>query len=172
MNYMKNKLPRVHIELCVSKIVPGEVGVRATRPLRKGAIIGKTELLQEGEFYSWSDYKKFDRPTQKKIDAFCLGTEEGFTTPIDFDYMSIPWYLNHSCEGNVGFDIKSNFITIRPVKAGEELCYDYGLAEANPRFKLFCKCGSKKCRKIIRGTDWKNPDFRKSNIKYMLPSMR
>ena len=105
---------------------------------------------------------------------FCIGTPEGFIPPenMDFENMPVEWYMNHSCDGNIGFNDNGDFIALRDIKKGEELSYDYGLAESNPRFKMACTCGSKKCRKLVTGNDWKNLKFRKTHLNYMLPRLR
>ena len=61
---------------------------------------------------------------------------------------------------------------VEEIKIGDELTYDYALAESNPLFKMECKCGNTNCRKIITGNDWKDPNFRNRNLKHMLPSIR
>jgi len=165
------KIERVLLEIKPSNIVKGEVGVFAARNLIKGIIVGDSELIQES-FFTWKDYERIENITQQFIDKFCLGNLAGFFAPLNPNYLSIPWFFNHSCSGNVGFDIHGNFVTIKVVKAGEELCYDYGLGEANPDFKMYCKCGSLNCRKIITGNDWKDPVFRKNNLEHMLPELR
>jgi hypothetical protein len=100
---------------------------------------------------------------RKKIWDFCIGTPGGFVPPEDFDFnkLSVEWYFNHSCEGNVGFNGDGDFTAIRNIKKDEELTYDYGLAELNPRFKMRCKCGSKSCRRTITGNDWKSEEFKR-----------
>ncbi|CAJ0597103.1 unnamed protein product [Cylicocyclus nassatus] len=72
-------------------------------------------------------------------------------------------FLNHSCDPNVQVqhvfvdthDLRlpwSSFFAIRNIKAGEELCWNYGyspeaLDPDRPRHRqLFCKCGSANCR--------------------------
>jgi SET domain-containing protein len=169
---MRRSIPKVLIELKPSKIVRGEVGVFAVRNIKKSTIIGKVELLNIGPVFSWMYYKKIDKYTQNKIDTFCLGTAYGFESQKDFNYMNVPMYLNHSCDGNVGFNLKGDFVLIKDVKSGEELSFDYGLAEANPEFKMLCSCKSKSCRKIITGNDWKIFRTSKEKRKYMLPELR
>ena len=109
-----------------------------------------------------------------KIFAFCVGTPDGFIPPdnLDFNMLSIDWYMNHSCDGNVGINTHGDFVARRNIKKGEEVTYDYGLAESNPRFKMTCKCGNTKCRRTITGNDWKNDKFRQENLIYMLPRLR
>ncbi|MFA6251627.1 MAG: SET domain-containing protein [Candidatus Paceibacterota bacterium] len=162
------------MEIKPTKMLPGEIGVFATKNLKPKTIIGEVELFDNKNiiFVSWSNYKKIDKITQNKINKYCLGTPSGFYTPFNLNHISIPWNLNHSCNYNVGFDKKDNFITTKFIKRGEELFWDYGLGETNPNFIMNCKCNSKNCRKIITGNDWKNKIFRSKNLKFMLSSLK
>ena len=61
-------------------------------------------------------------------------------------------YINHSCEPNCEIDIKDKRIwihSLRDIKKGEEITYNYGfeLYDDDPYFfkKHPCKCGSKNC---------------------------
>ena len=165
---MKNFVPRrLMIELKPSKMIKDEIGLFAARNLERHTIIAQAEKMDEN-FVPWKEYDKVDKRTQIKIQQFCLQTEDGFFAPNDLNYLSVPWYMNHSCTYNVGFDKKGNFITVRKIKEGEELVIDYGLAISNSDFKLDCKCKSKNCRKKITGSDWKNKKFVMANEAYML----
>lgn len=155
------------IELRPSKMIKGEIGLFSVRNLKKDTIIAHADKLSEN-FVPWNDYYKADKKTQIKIRQFCLQTNEGFFAPDDFNYLSVPWYMNHSCSYNIGFDNKGNFITTRNIKNGEELVIDYGLAVSNPDFKLVCKCKNKNCRKIITGNDWHIEKFVEKNRNYIL----
>jgi hypothetical protein len=155
------------IELRPSKMIKGEIGLFAACNIKKGAIIADANKMGEN-FVPWVNYFKTDKRTQIKIREFCLQTEHGFFSPQDLNYLSVPWYMNHSCSYNVGFDFKGNFITVRNIKKDEELVFDYGLAVSNPDFKLVCKCKSKNCRKIITGNDWLNESFVEKNKSYFL----
>ena len=116
----------------------------------------------------------YDDDVRKKINDFCIGTPEGFIPPegLDFNRLSIEWYLNHSCDGNVGFNEEGDFVAIKGIEPGDELTYDYGLAESNPSFVMACTCGSTICRKEITGNDWKDQDFQARNREHMLPRLR
>jgi SET domain-containing protein len=171
--YKSRTPPKLLMELRPSGI--SGIGVFAVRPIRKGLKIADGIAEEDYEdLVPWDLLKRFDRSIQKKIRDFCIGTPEGFIPPenLDFNKLSIEWYLNHSCNGNVGFKHNGDFVAIRNIKKGKELTYDYGLAESNPRFRMRCKCGSKKCRMTITGDDWKKEAFRKSRIAHMLPRLR
>ena len=139
----------------------GGIGVFAVRNLKKGTTIAEADLLGEGKYYSWDSFKKLDKESQEIINDFCAQTDDGFFAPFDINYISIPWHMNHCCDGNVGCDAHGNFIAIRDIQKNSELCYDYSLVTCNPRYKLVCRCGSKKCRGTITGDDWKDPEYRK-----------
>ncbi|MBN1175483.1 SET domain-containing protein-lysine N-methyltransferase [Candidatus Woesearchaeota archaeon] len=66
-------------------------------------------------------------------------------------------YVNHSCDPNceaINYDDDEVWIeTIRDIKKGEELTYDYGFDEPDEAFP--CLCGSPKCRKWIVVKDYK-----------------
>jgi hypothetical protein len=53
---------------------------------------------------------------------------------------------------------------MRDIEKGEELTYDYSLADSNPNFSINCSCGSRDCRKTITGNDWKDDAFKMSNL--------
>lgn len=171
---MQKQAPKkILIELRPSKIKG--IGVFAVSNIKTGQKIadGIHEEDYE-ELILWAKFKKFDKEIQMKIRHFCIGNPDGFIPPenLDFNKLSIEWYMNHSCKGNVGFNKKGDFIAIRNIRKGDELSYDYGLAESNPKFRMECRCRSKNCRKIITGNDWKNESFRKKNLDHMLPALR
>ena len=155
------------IEIRPSKMIKGEIGLFAARFLKKGTIIAEARKMGEN-FVPWKDYFKSDKTTQRKIEEFCLQTPEGFFAPDDLNFLSVPWYMNHSCTYNIGFDKKGNFVTARNIKKDEELYIDYGLGTSHPGFKLLCKCKSKNCRKTISGNDWLNDGFVEKNKDYFL----
>ena len=170
---MRIVFPKVLIELRPSPL--DGVGVFAVTPLKTDQRIAAG--IAEADYrrlISWSSLGDYDIAVREKIAAFCIGTPEGFIPPdkLDFNHLSVEWYLNHSCDGNVGFDEDGDFVARRPIRKGDELTYDYALAESNPRFRMECRCGSAHCRRVITGSDWKDPDFREKNFDYMLPRLR
>jgi hypothetical protein len=172
---MGTAAPKVLIELCPSHIHTGGIGVFAVANMRAGQYIA--EGIEESDYellVPWRRLGEFDEDIRRKIHDFCIGTPEGFIPPenLDFNKLTIEWFFNHSCDGSLGFDDAGNFIARRAIRKGEELAYDYGLAESNPAFRMKCTCGSKHCRHVITGGDWRNSAFRKANLKFMLPRLR
>jgi hypothetical protein len=160
------------IQLKPSTRIQGEIGVFAIRNLKMSTIVGDTKWLNEDCLYTWEQYRKLDRKTREVIARFCIHTEQGFHGPSNLNYFSIPWYINHSCEGNIGFDDAGNFVTIKYVRAGEELCYDYSFTGTRPINMSKCLCGLEKCRKKITGEEWRDPDYRKKNFRHFTPELK
>lgn len=58
--------------------------------------------------------------------------------------------INHSCEPNlVARVVKGHilYMSLRPIRRGEELLVDYNFAKRGPR--TVCRCGAKSCRGMI-----------------------
>lgn len=172
---MIEHIPEVRLEMRPSFIHIGGVGVFAVRRMVKGQKVADGIAEEDfRELISWDRFPLLNEDLQKKVMAFCIGTPEGFAPPPDFDFnkLSIDWYLNHSCEGNCGFDENGDFVAIRDIKKNEELSYDYALIESNPNFSMQCACGSQTCRRLITGNDWKDERFFLKNRDYMHPHLR
>jgi SET domain-containing protein len=69
-------------------------------------------------------------------------------------------WINHSCAPNceaVDQEGRIFIETIRPVRPGEELCYDYNLQLDEPhtavaKRKYACHCGARRCRRTLLGS--------------------
>jgi hypothetical protein len=74
---------------------------------------------------------------------------------VDYDRYVLPRkdsgarHINHSCEPNCVVSGRS-IVTERSIEAGEELTFDYSTDIDWPDFRMVCRCGSSKCRKVIR----------------------
>lgn len=176
-HWAKKNLPiefkKLNIELKSSPI--NGIGVFATRDFEIEEYIAEGIHKEDySKIIKWDSIKDEDESIKKKILDFCIGTPEGFFPPedLDFNQLSVEWYMNHSCNGNVGFNKNGDFIALHSIKKGDELTYDYGLVESDPNFKINCDCKSENCRKIITGNDWKNEKFREEFRNFMLPSLK
>jgi SET domain-containing protein len=142
------KFPKAMIAVKPSKMLPGEVGLFALRPLKKGTIINKAFVCGE-KFFSSIIFSRLDKITKKCVTDFCTRVYDGFFSVPDINYVPISWFSNHSCDPNIGFNKKGDMVLMKNVKAGEELTQDYGFSNTDPKYKMRCRCGSKNCRKII-----------------------
>lgn len=59
-------------------------------------------------------------------------------------------FLNHSCEPNCAIVGTKTLISIKNIKAGEEISIDYSMTDSDPFWEMNCLCGSRKCRGTIK----------------------
>jgi len=164
--------PIFFVELRPSRI--HGIGLFAVKAIPSGTVIGREDrVVREGfyRWFTWRDFERFDRRLQRKVKQLCTLERRGFFAPVNFDLLPTCWHINHSCGGNIGFK-GENFVAIRNIRSGEELTYDYGLVETSPRVRWRCACGSRRCRGVVTGNDWKDPAFQKRNGKYFHPYVR
>lgn len=129
---MKKKKPVCPEGLKVKRSSAG-LGLFATRPYKKGERVIEyfgREISKAEEYSSRSKYL-FEVNSRKTIDG---ATRENFAR-----------YINHSCKPNCEPNIVRGKIyidTIKAVKVGEELCYDYGEEYVAEHIAPFgCRCG-------------------------------
>lgn len=126
-------------------------GVVSTRPIKKGEMICR---LQGKEI----TVKQLIRAYKVKLrDTDPLQVDDAKYIDLDKPYI----YINHSCNPNAAIVRYHDLVAIKNIKAGEEITFDYSANEwqdvqswqAWPGYwKIKCRCGSAKCRKVI--TDW------------------
>ena len=136
-------------------------GVFATRNITKGKkiiqYIGEKIPKKEGDKRSAYRIKNYLKSSKTgSVYIFELNSKydiDGFVRK------NKARYINHSCDPNCEVDIIKDEIwisSIKQIKKGEELFYDYGYAFDQEDFRDHrCKCGSKNCIGfIISSDDW------------------
>src|ERR1700744_4614994 len=78
-----------------------------------------------------------------------LGEKESHTLQIGLDkyiYCEPPFlYSNHSCNPNCGVTADLKLFTLRKIKKGEELFWDYSTSMLERHWQMECLCGEKNC---------------------------
>jgi len=123
-------------------------GIFAKEDIKKGEIIG----IKVGHIVTYEEAVRLE----KKLGEYSLQISDNFfLCPKTKDEVEdTALFINHSCDPNVGPLGQIIFVALKDIKGGEELCCDYAMTTSKD-YKLKCSCGSKKCRKIITGEDWK-----------------
>lgn len=62
-------------------------------------------------------------------------------------------YTNHSCNPNCGLTPDLELKTLRNIRQGQELLWDYSTSMLERHWTMPCNCGSANCRHIIRDFD-------------------
>ena len=77
--------------------------------------------------------------------------------------------INHSCDPNCGLLGATIVVAIRDISIGEELTYDYAMSDSDDYDQFSCECQSPNCRKLITGSDWKNPTLQRRYSGFFSP---
>ncbi len=115
-------------------------GVFATTHLPIGSVV----CTLEGEELSHT--KMVDRIVHGKEDIndpFQIGKR----TYLDLDEISRSF--NHRCDPNTGIRKRSEMFAIKDIKPGDEITFDYSTTIAPTDWRMECRCGAEKCRKVI-----------------------
>ncbi|MFI5279489.1 MAG: SET domain-containing protein [Gemmatimonadales bacterium] len=68
-----------------------------------------------------------------------------------------PWrFTNHSCDPNTRL-VGRSLVALRPVRAGDEITYNYNTSEWELAEPFECRCGSPACEGTIRGFKYLEP---------------
>jgi uncharacterized protein len=68
-------------------------------------------------------------------------------------------YVNHSCNPNAGLCGQIVLVAMREIAPGEEICFDYAMADGSAFDEFPCSCGALHCRGRVTGNDWKRPEL-------------
>jgi hypothetical protein len=94
---------------------------------------------------------------------YILQVGDGFYQVPLSEYREPADWTNHSCEPNAGFGKNSPIClsAMRDIKAGDQICFDYGMCETDERLwePMDCMCGTPYCRGKITANDWKIQDL-------------
>ncbi len=137
-------------------------GIVATKNIKKSTriiqYVGEIVSKKEGDKRSGNRIKKYLK-SNRTGSVYIFELNKKYDIDGFFGYNKAR-YINHSCNPNCEVEISNDQIwicSIKRIKKGEELSYDYGYAFDKNDYKDHeCKCGSKYCiGYIISSDDWK-----------------
>ena len=121
-------------------------GLFAKRNMPKGTVVYK--LKNDVRIYSKDQYKKFSKRYKRILEKFANEDNSGMI----IHHIDGAKYGNHSCYPNC-HELSSGHaymdITLKDIREGEELTWDYATLIPKWRKSIKCNCGYKNCRKII-----------------------
>lgn len=79
-------------------------------------------------------------------------------------------FFNHNCDPNCYVHVVGNraiLYSLYVIPAGAELTFDYSTTstDTHETWKMDCKCGSFKCRKVISGFQYLSPELKENYTK-------
>lgn len=114
-------------------------GIYTSGNLKKDQLVD----ILEGRCFEW-EYKE---PRDRIIGANWIGAGKNLWIDPEFPFS----HINHSCNPNLGLKNIREFYALRDISAGEELTFDYAIAEEVLSWQLDCNCLNENCRKLISG---------------------
>ncbi len=127
-------------------------GVFSRSPISKGEVVA----MWGGVIYPETALEGLSR----ELKHYLLQIDEAlYIGPGSLEAVDDAEYFNHSCEPNLGFRGQIGLVAMRDIMAGEELTFDYAMAETYDQ-EWLCNCGSQLCRRHILGTDHELPEVR------------
>ena len=121
-------------------------GVFANRLITKGTLLS----VWGGWIITTAELNRLRKIEQ----TYAVQVEEDLLTPRS--KVAGADFINHSCDPNAGLEGSISLVALRDIEAGEEVCYDYAMADSNPHLGFECTCGSPLCRHKVTGDDWRN----------------
>ena len=128
----------------------GGHGVFARQPVPAGEIV----TIWGGRVISTDQLDRVPPELRHSI----VQIEENFYSLTAGDLEPVD-YTNHSCNPNVGLSGQITLVAMRPIEAGEEVCFDYAMTDGSPYDEFGCTCGAHNCRGRVTGDDWQRPEL-------------
>ena len=132
-------------------------GLFAKEKIKKGEIVID---FSTGPGKYMSTKESDDTFFNKGVDYGLQIDDDLFFVPNNAKEIESADFLNHSCNPTLGIKGNMQMVALRDIEKGEEITFDYATAETS-KYSMKCHCGSKDCRKIITGDDWKIKDLQK-----------
>jgi hypothetical protein len=140
-------------------------GLFARRPIRAGTLVSRLG----GRLVSGAELGRLlAEPDRGYIDTIAVGEDRHLVLPPRRDN----GYGNHGCDPNLWWVGPYQLAARRDIAGGEELTNDYGTSTADPGFEMACACGSKLCRAVVTGDDWRRPELRRRYGTHWIPMLR
>lgn len=108
-----------------------------------GQIINKGDFFCniKGEYIKWVYNEKTDR--NKCANWVGIGKNLWINPAYPLSQ------LNHSCNPNIGLRGRIRFYALKDINFGDEITFDYSIAEEEIEWTMKCHCGSINCRKTV-----------------------
>lgn len=154
----------IHPSLVVKRLKNVGKGVFADEEIKKGCLLvifGGYIFTRTEELSFPSDMNDY---AHHILPDFVIGIrKKSELQPVD--------YINHSCQPNAGFKGQIFLVSMRNIKKGEQITFDYCMVLSKPKdvkkiYQFNCECGAKDCRRVITWNDWKNPILQKKYAGY------
>ncbi len=142
--------PRIEIR---KSAISGD-GVFARQPIQKGEVV----MIVGGRVMTDSEFADFQ--ATHSLYNFIQIDKKLYLVEDPEIAQSLEGWMNHSCDSNTWMEDEVTLVARRDIEAGEEVTVDYALFTTRSNWMLDkrCHCGSRDCRRVITGDDWRRED--------------
>jgi SET domain-containing protein len=130
----KSSLPHSNVYTRLKPSAIHGVGVFAIRNIPK-----ETHLFDGNEEITWVDERQIAHLPQslrQMYEDFCIIKDGRYGCPLNFNSLTMGWYLNDSSTPNVVVDENYNMYAARDIAEGEELTIDSSRFSEQPYRQL------------------------------------
>lgn len=121
---IKSKLPHRNLYTRLKASSKG-VGVFAIREIPEATKLFVGDVGETVQIPVSEVDKLKDAELRRMYYDFCPVVDKVFVAPVDFNQMTMGWYLNHSDDPNVQIVELLQFVTCRFIRVGEEVTANY-----------------------------------------------
>lgn len=135
---------------CTEKSSPiNGKGIFAKKTINKDEVIA----IWGGKVYSYNEIIRIGKKWPRIVNYAIEVSPGFFLGPIDQKDLEASEKFNHSCDPNSKVVGQIVLVASKRILPNTEVCFDYESTDSLllRDAPLVCKCGSKKCRKILRG---------------------
>lgn len=126
------------------------------------------EPIKAGERIQYVNGKRAHWTTRNAKDSKAIQNWIGVGRNTWINTKGTPFrYINHSCEPSAAIIGTKTVLALRDIRRDEEITIDYSMTDADPFWEMECKCGSKKCRKIIGSIQTVPPDVFRNHMPWI-----
>lgn len=157
----------IHDSLVVVETSGCGFGVVALDPISAGTLV----VMFGGIVITAAEFERL--PAEMQNFPFQVA-DDLFLGPRDESDIGIGERINHSCAPNVGFSGAIALVALRDIAPGEEITLDYAtcVASNDDAFVMECACGAPRCRRVVTGQDWRDPDVQARLLPYYQPFLQ
>jgi SET domain-containing protein len=139
-------------------------GLFARSPIPAGTIVSRLG----GRLVNSAELKRLIAdPDEPYVDTITVGENTHLVLPP----RRPNGYGNHGCDPNLWWVGPYELAARRDIVADEEITNDYATSTDEPGFAMSCDCGSRLCRHIVTGDDWRRPELRQRYGVHWVPAL-
>ncbi|WP_433057843.1 SET domain-containing protein [Dactylosporangium sp. CS-033363] len=135
----------------------------ARAPIAAGTVVSRLG----GRLVSWAELRRLIDTATAYVDTIAVAEDVHLVLPPG----RANGLGNHACDPNLWWSGPYTLVARRDIAEGEELTNDYATSTADPDFRMSCACGTRLCRGVVSGDDWRRPELQARYAGHWVPML-